>query len=100
MRRPETELRARSKGAHMFGRKQASLPESMEEDTLDSMMTGEVAYTVPWAMWVDDQRQCWLHPKYPTHRHAHGTASMRVELRRDGYHVWPRGERYQPTSEP
>jgi hypothetical protein len=26
---------------------------------------------------------------------------MRVELRQDGYHVWPpRGERYQPQSEP
>lgn len=67
----------------------ATLPENLEAAAIDTMMTGEVAYTVPWAMWVDTQRRCWLHPKYTTHETPHGTVEMRIELRQDGYHVWP-----------
>lgn len=85
----------------MFGLTQATLPEDMEEDTLDSMLTGESAYTTPWGMWVDAERQCWLHPAYPAHKRPGGTVEMRVERRQDGYHVWPpRGYKYKPSSEP
>lgn len=80
---------------------QAVLPEDMEEDTVASMLTGESAYMVPWGMWVDNERHCWLHPGYTTHKRPGGTVEMRVELREDGYHVWPvRGHKYQPTEAP
>jgi hypothetical protein len=79
----------------------ATLPDDMEASTIETMMTGEIAYTTPWGMWVDSQRRCWLHPKYTASRHPGGTVSMRVEKRDDGYHVWPpRGEKYQPSDEP
>lgn len=71
----------------------------MEEHTLSSMMTGEIAYTLPWGMWVDKERQCWLHPDYGASPNPHGTCTMRVMLRKDGYHVWvPPGETYKPSS--
>lgn len=81
--------------------KQAILPEDMEEVTIDSMSTGDSGYAVPWAMWVDTERNCWLHPKYTIQRAPGGTVQMLVTLRKDGYHVTPpRGERYQPASVP
>lgn len=69
--------------------KHAVLPESLEEDTISSLMTGEAGYVVPWGMWVDKNRQCWLHPEYRISDVPHGTASMRIELRPDGFHAWP-----------
>jgi hypothetical protein len=85
----------------LFTTRQAILPEDMEEATIDSMSTGESGYTVPWAMWVDAERNCWLHPKYTIHHAPGGTVQMLVQLRTDGYHVSPPcGEHYQPTSVP
>ncbi len=81
--------------------RQAKLPENLEENTIDSMVTGEVGYTVPWGMWVDTDRNCWLHPKYTLHEHSGGTVQMRVELREDGYHVWaPPGKTWSVQAEP
>ena len=81
--------------------KQATLPENLQEATVDSMMTGQVAYMVPWGMWVDNERACWLHPKYTIYAQPGGTVVMRVELRQDGYHVWPTSDhKYSPTQEP
>jgi hypothetical protein len=68
----------------------AVLPEGLEDGGgIGGMMIGEVAYTLPWAMWVDTDRRCWLHPHYPARESAGGTVQMRVERRLDGYHVWP-----------
>lgn len=79
----------------------ALLPEDMEEASIDCMMTGEHGFTVPWAMWVDASRECWLHPKYTIDLTPFGTAVMRVELRIDGYHIWRvEGHRYQPSDHP
>ena len=81
--------------------RQASLPENLEEATIDSMTTGQSAYTLPWGMWVDTERHCWLHPKYPISDKPHGTREMRIELKEDGYHVWtPPGETWSPQREP
>ena len=84
-----------------LNRRQATLPEDLEESTIDSMTTGETAYTLPWGMWVDSDRNCWLHPKYSITPQVLGTSSMRIELREDGYHVWPPpGETWSPTAQP
>jgi hypothetical protein len=81
--------------------KQATLPEDLEGATVDSMMTGQAAYMVPWGMWVDRDRHCWLHPKYTISSHLGGTFEMRIELREDGYHVWPpQGETWSTQQEP
>lgn len=82
-------------------RANAVLPEDMERATIGTMMTGDRRYVVPWAMWVDAERSCWLHPDYDTHDRCGGTVQMRVELREDGYHVWPvAGHGYRPQSGP
>jgi hypothetical protein len=64
--------------------------------TLAHMRTGETRYTMPWAMWVDYDLNCWLHPEYPAELQPGGTVSMRVERHEDGYHVFPGNETYQP----
>lgn len=68
---------------------QAILPESMEGNTLGTMMVGDCYYTTPWAMRVDRNRRCWLHPSYPAELEANGTVRMLVALQEDGYHVYP-----------
>jgi hypothetical protein len=64
------------------------LPQNLKQATIETMGTGDVAYTAPWAMWVDTGRRCWLHPKYQVEGQPIGTATMRIKLRADGYHVW------------
>ncbi|QQG96192.1 hypothetical protein HBE99_04430 [Mycobacteroides chelonae] len=66
---------------------QAILPEGIEETAISDMTVGDVAYTVPWAMWVDRQRRCWLRPDFSVETAPCGTASMRIRKRTDGFHV-------------
>jgi hypothetical protein len=81
--------------------KQALLPKSLEEAKIGGMCTGDGGWAVPWAMWVDRERRCWLHPNYTIHAHRGGTVQMRVELRGDGYHVWTAADhRYDLNDEP
>lgn len=80
--------------------KQAVLPDALESRSLSSMSIGETGWTVPWAMWVDRQRRCWLNPGFLAESDPGGTVEMKVELRDDGYHVWPpRGTRYSISAE-
>lgn len=68
-----------------------------QEPTIAEMERGQARYTVPWAMRADLGGGLWLHPRYTVHDRPGGTASMRVELRGDGYHVWSvAGEEYAP----
>jgi hypothetical protein len=78
----------------------AILPENLEEQTIGSMSTGEEAFTVPWAMWVDDRRRCWLHPQYTTRAQPGGTVQLRIVRQYDGYHVFVSDtkEKWQPQS--
>lgn len=81
--------------------KQATLPDGRDEDTIDRMKVGESGFVVPWGMWVDLERRCWLHPKYQIRSQAGGTVKMRVERRADGFHVWlPRVSSWTPTADP
>jgi len=80
---------------------QARLPVALTGSVIATMDFGRACYTVPWAMWSDMQGRLWLHPDYDTTTAPHGTMSMRVELREDGYRVWPvRGHAYRPRAEP
>lgn len=54
------------------------LPENMEQPTIGMMSPGDTGYTVPWAMWVDDNRQMWLNPQYPVSAIPAGTSHMRI----------------------
>lgn len=83
------------------GARHAVLPENMEESRIVGMCPGDTRWTLPWAMWVDRDRRCWLHPEYPADLNPGGTVSMRIELHPDGYHVWPPADqRYSLQDEP
>lgn len=80
---------------------QAKLTKALRDTTpaIATMEFGRAYYTVPWAMWADRDELLWLHPDYEVTSHPSGTSSMRVELRGDGYHVWPvRGHGYRPQN--
>jgi hypothetical protein len=65
-----------------------------------TMDAGRPYYTVPWAMRADEDGGLWLAPDYTVWGRPGGTASMRIELREDGYHVWPvRREEYPPAGD-
>ncbi|HEY5988233.1 MAG TPA: hypothetical protein VIV12_17935 [Streptosporangiaceae bacterium] len=84
--------------AEQSGARQARLPRNWEQPTIATMEFGQTLYTVPWAMRADEDRQLWLHPDFPTENAPQGTVMMRVELRDDGYHVWPvSNHSYQPA---
>lgn len=83
----------------LIGRRK--LPESMIQHTISKMVVGEVAYTLPWAMWADTDRNGWLHPDYPAKKERSGNSDMRVIRMKDGFHVWvPRGQTYTLTTQP
>jgi hypothetical protein len=82
--------------------RQARLTKALRDanPTIADMEFGRPRYTVPWAMWADRDELLWLHPDYEVTSQPMGTSSMRVELRDDGYHVWPvRGHGYKPQAE-
>ncbi|MEU2403465.1 hypothetical protein ABZ609_03935 [Streptomyces rubiginosohelvolus] len=80
-------------------RRHAMLPESMEGRTISGMLVGESAFTLPWAMWADEDRRLWLSADYPADEEAAGTVRMRITRTPDGFQVWPvRDHEYHPGS--
>ena len=65
----------------------AKLPEFYEQPTIALLSVGESAWTVPWAMWIDRTRGCWLHPNYSVHQTPGGTVTMQVHRTEQGYDV-------------
>jgi hypothetical protein len=60
--------------------------------TIRSMERGRTYFAVPWAMHADQDSLLWLDQGEEVHACASGTASMRIELRDDGVHVWADAE--------
>jgi hypothetical protein len=63
------------------------LPERLLEDTIADIAIGGEGWAVPWAMFVDENRHCYLNGNYPIQAKAEGTAQMLVQRTRDGYIV-------------
>jgi hypothetical protein len=81
----------------------ATLPVALGEFTLGEMARGQRAYTLPWGMWVDEQRRCWLNPDYPAEAAPDGTVEMPVYRLADGtFEVDVRGldEQWTPEDDP
>ena len=77
------------------------LPENLEESTVESMSVGDIAWIVPWGMWVDRQRRCWLNLDCKIRDSSGGTVQMRVERHHDGVRVWvPDTERWTLSRRP
>lgn len=77
----------------------AKLPhKNVDRQTLADMSVGDIRFTVPWAMWVDADMDCWLRPDFPAAHEPGGTVQMRVERHTYGYTVdIPPGAKYQPS---
>jgi hypothetical protein len=68
----------------------AKIPEQLETLTLGSMLPGEVAWTLPWAMSVDEDGFCYLNSKYPIQAERgpdDTTMQMKVIRRKNGDYV-------------
>lgn len=66
----------------------AKLPRKyLDIDKIANMVPGDVRYTVPWAMFVDEKGECWLHPLYSAEQYSGGTVEMRIELTEEGFVV-------------
>lgn len=82
----------------------AKLPQDKEENTIGKMKVGETGYTVPWAMWVDKERNCWLNEDYTIHKGRGGTVQLKIERLKEGYIAYINdknlNEKWNPTSSP
>lgn len=65
----------------------ARLPQDRYKNTLGTMPIGASGYTVPWAMWPDEDGELWLHGGYNYLDSPRGTVGMKVTRREDGYEV-------------
>jgi hypothetical protein len=67
----------------------ANPSEDMEWTVVVQMAVGQSGYVNPSAMSVDGDGHSWLREDAEVSSRPFGPAAMRVELRADGYHVWP-----------
>lgn len=84
----------------------ARMPQGLIQKELKDLKVGEHCYTVPWAMWVDSEGNCWLNPNYSAYDGTMGTVQMSVAREKAGYvvnvagcadHGWNRnGQRDEP----
>jgi hypothetical protein len=66
------------------------------------MKKGDVGYTLPWALnvvqGVGRRLWWWVRGDYPVADSSQDTMCMRIERRKDGFHVWPpEDETYYPS---
>jgi hypothetical protein len=66
----------------------AKLPKNKEERLIQDMKIGESGYSVPWAMWVDEQKNCWLNEEYAIHKEKDVSRELKVEKLSEGYIVY------------
>lgn len=75
----------------------AELPRSVETMTLADMAVGATGYTVPWAMYADQDRKLWLDPGFTFEGRPCGTVRMHVTRIDEGFRVrYVPGETYEP----
>lgn len=72
---------------NLFDSTTGVLPDHLLERELKDLKVGESAWTVPWAMYVTEDRRCWLHGGYSAFDQQGGTVQMIVTHTKDGYIV-------------
>jgi hypothetical protein len=63
---------------------QSTLPEELEEVGVQDLLLGESAYTVAWAMKVDEDGTLWMRKDWAFCKEPGGTAKMKITMRK-GY---------------
>ncbi len=64
-----------------------TMPQQQIERKIEEMEPGESGWTVPWALAVDPNRECWLDVHMPVMQQQGGTVAMQIALQEDGWHV-------------
>lgn len=64
------------------------LPESFEHRTIAGMLPGDKGYTVPWAMFADEDRILWINAGYIVTDEEQGTSHLSIERTKDGVIVY------------
>ncbi len=65
----------------------AKLPNKYKKQNLHDILVGETVYTVPWAMYADENCDLWLNGNYSFYDSPMGTATMSVSRTKRGYIV-------------
>ena len=55
------------------------------EKTIRELPIGESTWTVPWALYLDGDQECWLNGAYTQHAIPGGTVQMKVTHTAAGY---------------
>lgn len=80
----------------MGAMKHAKMPEEFCDRTLGSLTVGETAWTMPWALWVDSERDCWVDPNMIFQDHSSG-CTIKVTREIGGFEVELKGCNYRWT---
>jgi hypothetical protein len=79
------------------------LPKQLEQLTLYDLLEGQEVYTIPWALWADQNGDLWLDIRNPYTNELQGTSSMKVtkkdgkyicDITKCGYFRWARNQTY------
>lgn len=57
----------------------SKLPEELEAMGIEDLADGEMAFTVPWSIWVKRDKSAMINGSYSFSSEPHGTSSMRVK---------------------
>ena len=64
------------------------LPEAFESRTIAGMSPGDKGYTVPWAMFADEDRILWINGGHSVMKEPKGTAHLEIQRTKDGVIVY------------
>lgn len=78
----------------------AKLPLDLLDPTIGSMVPGQVAYAVPWALIVDPEMNLWAQSGFAVVDSPDGTVTMQVERTPTGVRIRGGRHRYRITYGP
>jgi len=57
------------------------------DNQIKNLETNESGYSVPWAMWIDYNNNCWLNENYTVHHIAGNNTNIKIKKLENGYLV-------------
>lgn len=63
----------------------AKLPGNKKKKRLVDMCIGELGFTVPWALWVDEENECFINEDFEISQSSGGTVQLKIKKTVNGY---------------
>ena len=63
----------------------AKLPIRKIKKRIVDMIAGETGFTVPWAMWIDGDNECFLNEAFSIEASSGGTVQLKITRVKNGY---------------